>query len=225
MGDIWFMGDFHFGHENIIKYCDRPFKNAKEMNETLIENWNYFVKPDEQAYILGDFGFGKKEDIILWGKALNGHKTLVLGNHDRATMKTYYDAGFDFVSKHPLLLDEFFILSHCPQNITPDGRYANIFAHVHNNPMYRTVTPRSHCVSAECVNYFPVSFDVIKNRMENCHPVIDQPIVIEVPKVEHESKPLCKYWLHGDITDYCTAEEVPCGCLGDKNKCKLHVSD
>ncbi len=31
------IADIHFGHENIIKYESRPFRDADEMNNRLIE--------------------------------------------------------------------------------------------------------------------------------------------------------------------------------------------
>lgn len=47
---IYFISDTHFCHSNIIKYCDRPFKDAKEINETIINNCNNIVNNEDIVY-------------------------------------------------------------------------------------------------------------------------------------------------------------------------------
>ena len=48
------IGDLHLGHGNIIRYCARPFstKNVDEMDDVLVRNWNYCVKPTDRVYFL-----------------------------------------------------------------------------------------------------------------------------------------------------------------------------
>lgn len=49
---IFFTGDTHFNHFNIMKYCKRPFNSVKEMNETIIKRWNEKVKHTDIMYHL-----------------------------------------------------------------------------------------------------------------------------------------------------------------------------
>lgn len=80
--NTWVVSDTHFWHENIIKYCNRPYANAQEMNEDLIAKWNARLKENDIVWHLGDFCFGCKEHITEIVPRLNGRINLVLGNHD-----------------------------------------------------------------------------------------------------------------------------------------------
>lgn len=84
--NIFFSSDQHLGHENIIKYCNRPFKSVKEMDEVIIENHNKIVKSSDTVYWLGDFGFHKNpieiSDLV---NRFNGRKIFILGNHDKSS--------------------------------------------------------------------------------------------------------------------------------------------
>lgn len=76
---IYYTSDTHFGHHNIIGYCDRPFYNVYEMNRTITENWNAVIKPDDVVFHLGDFCFRRDT----YRDFLNGNIVLIRGNHDK----------------------------------------------------------------------------------------------------------------------------------------------
>lgn len=80
----WFTADTHFDHGNIIKYCNRPFKTVKAMNDTLIRNWNSRVAEHDIVIFLGDFAFKKagEDNVKKWLSLLHGHITFLRGNHD-----------------------------------------------------------------------------------------------------------------------------------------------
>ena len=54
---IYFTADTHFGHYNVIRFCDRPFASAEEMDKAMIQNWNDRVTGNDTVYILGDMFF------------------------------------------------------------------------------------------------------------------------------------------------------------------------
>jgi calcineurin-like phosphoesterase family protein len=78
----WFISDTHFGHANIIKYSQRPFKDVDEMNEMMIQEWNKLVKPEDEVYHNGDFAFMTYDKFRVLSWRLNGRIYLQLGNHD-----------------------------------------------------------------------------------------------------------------------------------------------
>jgi calcineurin-like phosphoesterase family protein len=76
------VSDPHFGHDNIRRFCARPFDTIEEHDEILAENWNKVVSvKNSRVWILGDFAF-KRPDY--WARRLNGsQKILISGNHDK----------------------------------------------------------------------------------------------------------------------------------------------
>ena len=83
MTNFWFIGDTHFGHRNIIKYCKRPFSDVQEQDEVMVANWNALIKPGDVVWHHGDFGFFKTpEEGNKVLARLNGAITLIKGNHD-----------------------------------------------------------------------------------------------------------------------------------------------
>lgn len=80
--EVWFTSDTHFGHDAIIKYCDRPFQDVAHMNDALIDWWNDVVNPNDIVWHLGDVGMGPLNRFIGCLNRLNGEKHLITGNHD-----------------------------------------------------------------------------------------------------------------------------------------------
>jgi calcineurin-like phosphoesterase family protein len=103
---VWFTADTHFGHANIIKYSNRPFKNVQEHDSELIKRWNSKVGKNDKVFHLGDFCWWRHPDP-LFGRmildSLNGDIEFIRGNHDPSLgqMKKLY--AYRNVNVHELL--------------------------------------------------------------------------------------------------------------------------
>ena len=157
--NTFLVSDTHFNHNNIIKYCDRPFNSVSQMDDDMIHLWNSKVAKEDIVYHLGDFALGSKEQLSELRERLNGRIRLIMGNHDTFKLKDYYQMGFDRVYDKPIIIEQFYILSHEPLFITEIMPYVNIFGHVHNNPQYNSFTSNSACVCVERTEYKPMNFE------------------------------------------------------------------
>ena len=151
---IWITSDHHFNHENIIKYCKRPFNSVEEMNEIMISKWNERVKKEDLVIHLGDFGFGNIDKLKEIRKRLNGLILLVMGNHDKNKILNQ-----DFiVIKEPILIDNL-IFTHYPleKNEIPKG-FKNIHGHIHQKD---SLWGRN--ISVDKTNFYPLELEELKN--------------------------------------------------------------
>ena len=80
--NIFFTADHHFGHENIIRFSERPFESLEQMNEEMIRKWNEKIEPGDTVYHLGDFSLGKPDFTKEILDRLNGNIHLIKGNHE-----------------------------------------------------------------------------------------------------------------------------------------------
>ncbi len=132
MSNIYFVSDTHFSHRNILTYCARPFASIEEMNETLIQNWNDIVKPQDTIYHLGDFGIG---DVVPILRRLNGNKILIIGNHDKPATKGEAKRFFNYQTHLKVInIDKTLItLCHYSMQVWPHSNYGSwhLFGHSH----------------------------------------------------------------------------------------------
>jgi calcineurin-like phosphoesterase family protein len=122
----WFTADLHLGHQNIIRYCDRPYRTVAEMNEDLVARWNERVAPEDTVWVLGDVAMGQIATNLPLARRLRGTKHLVAGNHDRCwagygkkaaqAAAMYRNAGFETIrTTHELeLAGRRVLLNHFP---------------------------------------------------------------------------------------------------------------
>lgn len=116
MARLFALSDHHFGHENIIKYCNRPVSDAAEDRERMIEAHNRIVKDEDVVIFVGDLTASHQgrhwlPDIL---KRLNGKKYLVRGNHDHLTVTKYTQMGILAV-RDVMIVGEY-IFCHYPDN-------------------------------------------------------------------------------------------------------------
>lgn len=149
------IADTHFGHKNIITYCNRPFRTVEEMNNHIIKEWNDCVSNDDTVFMLGDFAFGRVP-IIEFTSKLNGKKILIKGNHDTYPNEFYRQCGFKEVSEYPILFG-FYLMSHEPLQLSETTPYFNFYGHVHNDAKYID-NSTSKCISVERIGYRPYCF-------------------------------------------------------------------
>lgn len=170
------VSDTHFSHNNIIKYCNRPFVDKYEMNEKMIMAWNNKVPYNGIVYHLGDLSFGTPEETLKILNRLNGTIRLILGNHDRISpifksrfewIKEYYESKTENGRK--IIMFHYPIFSwngaskgswhfhgHCHHSIEKHNVNITRFdVGVDSTPQYTPQTP-----------YAPYSFQELKRIME-----------------------------------------------------------
>ena len=182
--DIFFTSDTHFGHTNVIKYSNRPFKSVQEMDENLIDNWNETVKQSDTVYHLGDFSFYDEERIVAILKRLNGNKTFLKGNHDK---KIWRSSEAKNIFKEMLEYKEIYVqdrdavggkrmivMCHYPMitwNKCHHGAYM-LHGHCHHNLKYPFPARIMDVgVDGKGYDYSPVSYEQVKAHMKNVVPV------------------------------------------------------
>lgn len=79
---VYYISDIHLGDLRVYEKCSRPFKSLQDMEFEIIKKWNKKVKVDDIVYVLGDIAEDNNLEALKTYKSLNGHKHLIVGNHD-----------------------------------------------------------------------------------------------------------------------------------------------
>lgn len=170
---IYYTSDLHFCHENIIKLCNRPFKNIEEMNEHIINKWNSKVGIKDKVYILGDVYFRCKDYKWLENNfnRLNGEKYLILGNHDSLIDTIDWYKYFKWIGNYKKIVDSGrkVILFHYPIEEW-DGFFRgsyHLYGHVHNSDNGLRKIDRRYNVGVDVNDFEPKTLDELIERNKN----------------------------------------------------------
>ena len=154
--NFFFTSDLHFGHRNVIHFCNRDATDMKDMENKIIERWNSKVTNLDYVFVLGDlFWFGHSVEVKRVLKRLKAKKIYIVpGNHDTHDFLTRVGEWDERVEVLPLIANVNiqdgdnlykFVLSHYPlltwprrKSYLPDGDFHragdvyNLFGHVHS---------------------------------------------------------------------------------------------
>lgn len=165
---IWFTSDTHFSHYAILKHCNRPFRNIREMNDCMITNWNERVKSKDLVYHLGDFGFGSPKYLASIIKQLKGKLYFIRGNHDKAIKKEvlecpnfYYLGNYlDLIIPNPKIKNkQLIVLCHYPFETWNRKLYGSLNIHGHCHGTLKRITPNRLDAGVDCHNFAPINLE------------------------------------------------------------------
>lgn len=166
----FFTSDWHFFHKQIIGYCNRPFKDEKEMRQVLINNYNETVKKDDTCFVIGDvamLGTSQWEHLKGVIQQLNGTKHLIFGNHDDFKWQRYVDIGFTTVHSALWLREDNvdIVMAHDPSvycTLNPDT--VLLCGHIHT--LFKSLPDQNVVnVGVDMWDYKPVNIDQIRKEL------------------------------------------------------------
>ena len=190
MGKIFVVSDLHFQHMNILLLEKErsSFSSLTEHDNTLINNWNSVVSPEDVVFVLGDFIMGAAENVPNILDKLNGTIYLILGNHDTKRKIEYYEnaGNVHVLGDHNIFYYKgtLFCMNHFPLEGDENGRHLEtdgweiatdifkehydeavyLYGHIHSNAPSEMVS-RTYHVGVDTNNFYPVLLDDIVNMI------------------------------------------------------------
>ncbi|OAI51370.1 hypothetical protein AYO44_00750 [Planctomycetaceae bacterium SCGC AG-212-F19] len=172
---IFFTSDPHFGHANIIKYCNRPFASVEEMDRTIIDRWNERVAKDDTLYCLGDWciwrGSRSIDEVGADYRArINcGNIVLLWGNHDKKGRRNEKFQRL-FAGVHDMLEldvgDQLLVLCHYAMRVWNKSHRGafHLYGHSHSS-LPDDPNARSFDCGVDNFDFYPISYEQVVELM------------------------------------------------------------
>lgn len=160
---VFYTSDEHYGHTNIIKYCNRPYKSVDEMNDDMIRRFNEKVPSTGFTIHAGDFylGYNKRrvQDTII--SRLNGQHFFLMGSHDKWMDNRNSHEIVEFrIDGQPI------VVCHYAMRVWPASHYNSwhLYGHSHGN---LPSEGKSHDIGVDNTGFYPLSHEDIINIMKD----------------------------------------------------------
>lgn len=159
----WFTADEHYGHTNIIKYCNRPFQGllAMEMDNDLMRRHNEVVKTSDTVIHIGDFSLISNYQVLYQNyiSKLNGTHIFVRGSHDHWMSNRYHEIFEKKIKKQHI------VCCHYAMRVWPLSHYGSWQLYGHSHGKLEPLG-KQYDVGVDNNNFYPVSFDQLVEIMK-----------------------------------------------------------
>lgn len=126
--------DTHYGHNNVITYCNRPFKGADHMDTVMLAN-HAEVVGDRRFFHLGDWAMRGTGFKTATAQRQTGYGVIVKGNHDPSRDKLVNMFGFKeaYLEAEGRFTEtgQTFYMSHIPDKVKAAKYDIAFCGHVH----------------------------------------------------------------------------------------------
>ncbi len=157
----FFTADEHYGHTKIIIYQNRPFKDITEHDDTMIANLNSVVTANDTVVHAGDTFWAKDYRTAQnYTRRLKGNHIFLKGSHDKWLPR---DKSMQIWEKY-FGKDIYLVVCHYAMHAWARSHYNSLHLYGHSHRDLELPGKR-HCISVENTNYYPLSFDQVKEIM------------------------------------------------------------
>lgn len=176
MKKIYFGSDFHFFHENVIKFDKRPFKSVQEMNDIIIKNCLKLFKPDDEFYFDGDWALRaskeEMESIFETFRSSGVKMFFIKGNHDHSdTRKLYAKFGTYLGDRAEIEINgQRIVIDHYPMEVWNKSHFGSwhLYGHCHHSlPDNPNMLRIDLGINGKSYNYTPIEFNQIAKMMSH----------------------------------------------------------
>lgn len=166
---FFFTADQHFGHANIIKFCNRPFSSVSEMDDEIIKRHNEVVGDNDVVIHAGDFTLHNSTSYVYkkYINKLKGDNIFLQGSHDKWTKSTVFKNNYIWQKN---IEGQYVVVCHYAMRVWPRSHYNSWQLYGHSHGRLEPVG-KQWDVGVDNNNFYPVSFDqlveIMKNRPDN----------------------------------------------------------